>query len=118
MNTLALYYLGVAVERIFGNVRFIFIYLFAGATGFIASFIFSSVLSAGASGAIYGCFGALLFFSAINPKLFFRTIGLNLFVVLGINLVFSFTASGIDNAGHLGGLAGGPCSWDCPPSKE
>ncbi len=43
MNTLALYYLGMTVERIFGNVRFLFIYLFAGVTGFIASFIFSQV---------------------------------------------------------------------------
>ncbi|MDR6998742.1 rhomboid family intramembrane serine protease [Neobacillus niacini] len=107
MNTLALYYLGVAVERLYGNLRFLFIYLFAGIVGVIASFIFSPNLSAGASGAIYGCFGALLYFGMIQPKLFFRTMGLNLIVVLGINLVFSFSASGIDSAGHLGGLAGG-----------
>jgi rhomboid protease GluP len=107
MNTFALYFLGTAVERIFGNIRFSLIYLFAGVTGFIASFIFSANLSAGASGAIYGCFGALLYFGVIYPKLFFRTMGMNLIVVLGINLVFSSAAPGIDNAGHLGGLAGG-----------
>lgn len=107
LNTLALYFLGMTVERIFGNVRFLFIYLFAGVIGFIASFIFSSNLSAGASGAIYGCFGALLFFGLIYPKLFFRTMGVNLIVVLAINLVFSFSAAGIDNAGHIGGLVGG-----------
>jgi len=107
MNTLALYFLGTTVEKIFGNVRFLFIYLFAGVMGCIASFIFSPTLSAGASGAIYGCFGALLYFGAIFPKLFSRTMGINLIVVLGINLVFSFTASGIDVAAHLGGLAGG-----------
>ncbi|HEY2421365.1 MAG TPA: rhomboid family intramembrane serine protease, partial [Neobacillus sp.] len=107
MNTIALYYLGVAVERIFGNVRFLFIYLFAGITGFIASFLFSTNLSAGASGAIFGCFGALLYFCAIYPKLFFRTMGVNLFVILALNLVFGFSSTGIDNAGHLGGLVGG-----------
>ncbi|SMQ82868.1 rhomboid protease GluP [Bacillus sp. OV166] len=107
MNTLALYFLGTEVERIFGNLRFLWIYLFAGVTGFIASFIFSANLSAGASGAIFGCFGALLYFGVIYPKLFFRTMGLNLLVVLGINLMVGFSASGIDNAGHLGGLAGG-----------
>lgn len=106
-NTLALYFLGTTVERIFGKSRFFIIYLFAGFTGFIASFLFSSNLSAGASGAIFGCFGALLYFGAMYPKLFFRTMGLNILVVLGINLVFGFSASGIDNAGHLGGLAGG-----------
>jgi rhomboid protease GluP len=81
--------------------------LFAGFTGGIASFLFSPNLSAGASGAIFGCFGALLYFGVMYPKLFFRTMGWNIIVVLGINLVFGFSASGIDNSGHLGGLAGG-----------
>ncbi|WML40556.1 rhomboid family intramembrane serine protease [Neobacillus sp. OS1-2] len=107
MNTLALYFLGLTVEKIFGSIRFLLIYLFAGFAGVMASFIFSSTLSAGASGAIYGCFGALLYFGVIYPKLFSRTMGMNLIIVLGINLVFSFSASGIDVAGHLGGLAGG-----------
>jgi rhomboid protease GluP len=107
MNTFALYFLGTAVEQIYGNIRFLLIYLFAGITGFIASFIFSANLSAGASGAIFGCFGALLYFGVIFPKLFFRTMGMNLLIVLGINLAIGFSASGIDNAGHLGGLVGG-----------
>ncbi|MDQ0269441.1 rhomboid family protein [Cytobacillus purgationiresistens] len=107
MNTLALFYLGTAVEKIFGKVRFLFIYLLAGFGGTLASFIFSPSVSAGASGAIFGCFGALLFFGLIFPKLFFRTIGFNILVVLGINLVFGFTVPGIDNAGHIGGLIGG-----------
>ncbi|WP_462412519.1 rhomboid family intramembrane serine protease [Neobacillus sp. Marseille-QA0830] len=107
MNTLSLYYLGTVVERIYGKVRFLLIYLFAGFTGVIASFIFSPNLSAGASGAIFGCFGALLYFGATHRELFFRTMGLNIIIVLVLNLVFGFTTSGIDNAGHLGGLIGG-----------
>ncbi|MDN3018526.1 rhomboid family intramembrane serine protease [Paenibacillus sp. BSR1-1] len=107
MNSLALYFLGTTVERIFGNVRFLLIYLFAGVTGVIASFIFSYNLSAGASGAIFGCFGALLYFGVIYPKLFLRTMGFNIIFVLAINLIFGFSSSGIDNAGHLGGLFGG-----------
>ena len=107
MNTLALYFLGPAVEKIFGNTRFLFIYLFAGISGVIASFIFSPNISAGASGAIFGCFGALLYFALIYPKLFFRTIGPSVIPVLIFNLIFGFTVSIVDNAGHLGGLAGG-----------
>jgi rhomboid protease GluP len=107
MNTLALYFLGPAVERIFGNIRFLFIYLFAGISGVIASFIFSDNISAGASGAIFGCFGALLYFALIYPKLFFRTMGPSVITVLVFNLIFGFTVSIVDNAGHLGGLAGG-----------
>ncbi len=107
MNSLALYFLGTAVERIFGNIRFILIYFFAGFAGGIASFVFSDNLSAGASGAIFGCFGALLYFGAIHPRLFFRTMGMNVLVVIAINLVFGFSSPGIDNAGHIGGLIGG-----------
>jgi rhomboid protease GluP len=107
MNTLSLYYLGTAVERMYGNFRFVFIYLFAGVAGFIASFLTSSVVSAGASGAIFGCFGALLYFGLIYPKLFSRTMGANLIGILIINIIIGFSVSSIDNAGHLGGLAGG-----------
>ncbi|MFB6465816.1 rhomboid family intramembrane serine protease [Cytobacillus sp. Hz8] len=107
MNSLALYYLGITVEKIFGRIRFIFIYLFAGFCGSLASFLFSPNLSAGASGAIFGCFGALLFFGLMYPKLFMRTMGLNIFIVIAINLAFGFSMEGIDNAGHVGGLIGG-----------
>lgn len=107
MNTLSLYYLGTAVERMYGNFRFLFIYLFAGASGFIASFLTSHLVSAGASGAIFGCFGALLYFGMINPKLFSRTMGANVIGILVINMIIGFSIPSIDNAGHLGGLAGG-----------
>lgn len=107
MNTLALYYLGTLVERLYGNIRFLFIYLAAGFGGTLASFLLSPNLSAGASGAIFGCFGALLYFGVINPRLFWRTLGLNIFIVLAINLAFGFSVPGIDNAGHIGGLIGG-----------
>lgn len=107
MNTLALYYLGATIEKIFGNVRFLFIYLIAGFSGSLASFLFSSSISAGASGAIFGCFGALLYFGFIYPSLFFRTMGMNIFMILAINLLFGFTVPGVDNAGHIGGLIGG-----------
>lgn len=106
-NTLSLYFIGVFVERIFGRSRFIFIYLVAGISGSIASFIFSPHLSAGASGAIFGCFGALLYFGLIHPKIFLRTMGANVFVIIAINLGLGFTVPGIDNAGHIGGLIGG-----------
>lgn len=107
MNSIALYFLGVFSERIFGNVRFLFIYLFAGLAGTLSSLFFSPNISAGASGAIMGLFGALLYFGTVYPKLFIRTMGLNIMIVLGINLLFGFTFSGIDNAAHIGGLIGG-----------
>ncbi|MBS4209599.1 rhomboid family intramembrane serine protease [Bacillus sp. FJAT-50079] len=107
MNTLALYYLGTAVERMFGRIRFLWIYLFSGFAGTLASFVFTDHLSAGASGAIFGCFGALLYLGVVNSQLFFRTVGMNVIALIGINLIFGFSVPGIDNAGHIGGLIGG-----------
>ncbi|TYR82822.1 rhomboid family intramembrane serine protease [Priestia megaterium] len=107
MNSFALYYLGSLVEQIYGNMRFLFIYIVAGFAGTLGSFVWTSSLSAGASGAIFGCFGALLFLARTHPKLFFRTIGYNIIAIIVINLVFGFVVPGIDNAGHVGGLVGG-----------
>src|SRR5690606_2824550 len=104
MNTLALFYISGIVERIFGSIRFFIIYILAGISGTVASFIFNTHISAGASGAIFGCFGALLYFGYRHPNLFFRTMGVNVFFILGLNLAFGFTVSGVDNAGHIGGL--------------
>lgn len=107
MNTAALYLLGTVVEKIFGRLRFLLIYLFAGFTGTLSSFLMNDSLSAGASGAIFGCFGALLYFGTVYPRQFVRTMGMNIIFIILINLVFGFTMPGIDNAGHIGGLIGG-----------
>ncbi len=106
-NTFALWSVGAAVERIYGSGRFLLIYLVSGIFGSIASFVFNTAIAAGASGAIFGCLGALLYLAISNRKLFFRTMGTNIIVIILINLGIGFTVSGIDNAGHLGGLAGG-----------
>lgn len=107
MNSLALYYLGNLVEKIYGSGRFILLYLFAGFTGTVASFIFSPTISAGASGAIFGCFGALLYFGLHHRNLFYRTLGNDVIIVLAFNLFIGFVFPMIDNYGHIGGLVGG-----------
>lgn len=107
MNSISLYFIGAEVEKIYGNMRFVLIYLISGFAGVLGSFVFNTSLSAGASGAIFGCFGALLYFGLLHRKLFFRTMGINIIVLVLINLSFGFTMPGIDNAGHIGGLIGG-----------
>ncbi|MFS0655315.1 rhomboid family intramembrane serine protease [Bacillus sp. 179-C3.3 HS] len=106
-NTFALWSVGAAVERIYGSSRFLLIYFISGIFGTIASFVFNTAIAAGASGAIFGCLGALLYLAISNRKLFFRTMGTNIIVIILINLGIGFTVPGIDNAGHLGGLVGG-----------
>lgn len=107
MNSLALFYLGGAVERIYGTIRFMFIYFVAGFFGSVASFAYNEHVSAGASGAIFGCFGALLYFGVIHRRLFFRTMGMNVLFILAINLGFGFLVPMVDNGAHIGGLVGG-----------
>lgn len=107
MNMLALYYLGTTVERIYGSVRFLIIYMSAGIGGGLASFAFTSTVSAGASGALFGLLGALLFFGVMNKKLFFQTMGKGIIVLIGLNLIFGFSVPQIDNSAHIGGLITG-----------
>ncbi|MED5050837.1 rhomboid family intramembrane serine protease [Anoxybacillus rupiensis] len=107
MNTMALYYLGIVVERLYGSWRFLFIYLLAGFFGTVGSFLFTSSISAGASGAIFGLFGALLYFGTVYRHLFFQTMGANIIGLIVLNLGLGLLIPGIDNAGHIGGLIGG-----------
>ncbi|KGX88878.1 rhomboid family protein [Pontibacillus litoralis] len=107
LNMLALHVLGTAVEKMFGSIRFLFIYFIGGIVGGLASFAFTPNVAAGASGAIYGLFGALLFFGVVYRKLFFQTIGSNVIFILLLNIGFSMIIPQVDNSAHLGGLIGG-----------
>ncbi|GAB7386737.1 rhomboid protease YqgP [Bacillaceae bacterium] len=106
-NSFALYALGAVVERIYGSFRFLVIYFLSGVSGNVASFLFTPNISAGASGAIFGCFGALLYFGTQHRNLFSRTMGKDLWLMLAVNLAIGFIYPGIDNYAHLGGLGGG-----------
>lgn len=107
MNMLAVFYLGTVVERIYGSFRFFIIYFLAGIGGGLASFAFTTNVSAGASGALFGLFGALLFFGCIHKRIFFQTMGMNLLIIIGINIVFGLSVPQVDNGAHMGGLITG-----------
>ncbi|HLR23675.1 MAG TPA: rhomboid family intramembrane serine protease [Pseudogracilibacillus sp.] len=107
LNMIALYYIGAIAERIYGSIRFTFIYLLAGIAGSLSSFAFDTHISAGASGAIFGLFGALLYFGLIHQRLFQQTIGKSIALILIINLGLGFFVPQIDMGAHLGGLLGG-----------
>lgn len=107
-NNIALYYLGKLTEKIYGSFRFLAIYLLSGILGNFISFLLApSSIAAGASGAIYGLFGALLYFGYIYPNLFLKTIGKDIIIILSINIVIGFTIPNIDFYAHIGGLVGG-----------
>ncbi|GAB6931932.1 rhomboid family intramembrane serine protease [Calditerricola satsumensis] len=107
VNTVALLFVGGAVERIFGRWRFFAVYVAAGVAGTAASFAFTPALSAGASGAIFGLMGALLYFGTRRRRLFVRTMGRDLLFYLLLNLLLGLVLPSVDHYGHLGGLLGG-----------
>ena len=106
-NLYALWALGPLTEESLGHRRFFMIYILSGLGGSIASFLFSPALSAGASGAIFGLLGALLYFSYKRPALWKSGLGMNLVIVILVNFGFGLVQPGIDNFAHLGGLITG-----------
>lgn len=109
-NMYALYLAGPIVERWYGGLRFLLIYLACAAGGSVGSFVFGAdVPSVGASGAIFGLFGVLLAANRVHKpvdrqgRYLVRQLG----GLILINILFGFAMPGIDNAAHLGGLATG-----------
>ncbi|HHY82453.1 MAG TPA: rhomboid family intramembrane serine protease [Clostridiales bacterium] len=106
-NSYALYVYGPVVERLFGKVKFAAVYIISGLTGSLLSYMFSPNPAAGASGAIFGLMGALLYFRQRKRDIFYRIFGTQLIMIIAFNLFFGFVNAGIDNWGHIGGLIGG-----------
>ena len=103
-NMFILYQLGQMLEPAFGRVRFGLLYLAALLGGSVGALLLSpESLTAGASGAVFGCMGAIV------VALRARGVGIlqsNIGMLLMINLVLSFRP-GISIGGHVGGLAAG-----------
>ena len=116
-NMLILALIGCRLERLTGKLAYLIIYIGSGLTGAITSIIFTlganpDTVSAGASGAIFGVMGGLLFCilkDVIQRKRYHvEEIGLTgmIFMVCSA-LSYGFFSTGVDNAAHIGGLAGG-----------
>ncbi|HEY5583803.1 MAG TPA: rhomboid family intramembrane serine protease [Ruminiclostridium sp.] len=107
VNCYSLYIVGSQVERLYGHGKLTVIYFLSGFIGCIASFAFSINDSVGASGAIFGLLGAMLYFAVKRPSLLKSSFGANLITILIINLTYGFMNKQIDNYAHFGGLVGG-----------
>ena len=113
LNMWALWDAGQLVERMYGHVRFTSIYLVSGLFGNLVSLVFqgNSAVSGGASGAIFGIYGALLIYLWFNRLEIslreFRWLfgGATAFSLATI--AFGFIVPGIDNSAHVGGFTAG-----------
>lgn len=109
-NAMALYIWGPHIEALLGRGRYIIVYLASGLYGSLLSYLCSSSISVGASGAIFGLFGTLLYFRSRHRQIFNSVFGMQVLVIIGFNLINGFLRTGIDNFGHIGGLVGGFCA--------
>ena len=111
-NMVMLLVIGYSLEPEIGKIRFLLIYLGSGLMGNLVSAWFdvnqgSYAVSAGASGAIFGIVGALLYVAIRNHGRVGEISTRGLVLMAGLSLYYGFTAQGVDNAAHIGGLVSG-----------
>jgi rhomboid protease GluP len=112
-NMWALWDAGRLTERLFGHKNFAWIYLFAGLFASLASLYWNQddVASVGASGAVFGIFGALIGYLVRQrhtvPRLLLRQLLKTALFFTGFALFLGFSVPAIDNAAHIGGLISG-----------
>ena len=111
-NMVLLGALGWNLELETGKIRFLVIYLISGIGGNLFSLYHSIAaeayaVSAGASGAIFGLMGALLYVVIANRGKLGRLSGRGFLVMVALSLYFGLTSSGVDNWAHIGGLVCG-----------
>lgn len=106
-NMYALYYIGPMVEKYYGKLKYLLIYLGSGIMGSLFSVVLSNNVSIGASGAIFGLFGSMLYFGYKYRATLDGFVRSGIIPVLFINLILGFIVPNIDVYGHIGGLIGG-----------
>ena len=108
-NMYSLYVLGPQLESFFGKIKFLVIYLMSGIIGNLLSMLFlpDTIVSIGASGAIFGLLGSMLYFGYHYRVYLSGVIKSQIIPLILLNLIIGFSSSGINNAAHIGGLIGG-----------
>ena len=111
-NMVMLAAIGWNLEYEIGKIKFLIIYFASGLAGNVLSafgdiMIGQYAVSAGASGAVFGIIGALLYVVIRNRGHIGTVSGRGLLFMVILSLYYGFTSSGVDNLAHIGGLAAG-----------
>ncbi len=113
-NMLILYVLGDNLERALGSVKYLILYIVSGIGANCVSLWYDQTLalqrtavsvSAGASGAVFGVIGGLLYAVSVNRGRLEDLSTRQLAVMILLSLYFGFTSTGVNNAAHIAGLA-------------
>ncbi|MGC4018767.1 MAG: rhomboid family intramembrane serine protease [Muricomes sp.] len=111
-NMVLLGALGSNLEYETGKIKFLIIYFVSGLGGNLFSHWMNMrtdtlVVSAGASGAVFGLMGALVWVVIRNHGRLGRLTNRGILFMVALSLYFGFTSSGVDNNAHIGGLVCG-----------
>ena len=106
-NMYSLYVIGTQLESFLGKIKYLIVYLLSGLAGSVLSIYFSNSFSVGASGAIFGLLGSLLYFGYHYRVYLDSVIKSQIIPLIIFNLMLGFMLRGIDNWAHIGGLIGG-----------
>lgn len=111
-NMLMLAVIGWNLELEIGKVKFLIIYFMSGFCGNVLSACYEIVsgdfaVSAGASGAIFGIIGALLYVAIRNKGRIGEISGRGILFMTALSLYYGFTSESVDNSAHIGGLITG-----------
>ena len=106
INMYSLYTIGKEVETFIGKWKFLSVYLVSAIAGGLMSIIFGTEISVGASGAIFGLLGSLLYFGLHYRIYLGNVVRTQIIPLIIINLLIGILP-GVSFGGHLGGLVGG-----------
>ncbi len=107
-NCYALFVIGSQLENFLGRTKYLFVYLFSAVTASLTSMLFlGNGVSIGASGAIFGLMGSLVYFGYHYRVYLGNIMKSQIIPLILFNLLLGFVLPGIDNFAHIGGLIGG-----------
>ena len=111
-NMVILFFLGAMIEKVTGHIQLLLIYLLSGIGANICSLLYKvmtmdSMVSVGASGAIFGLDGVLLAWILLDRQAMPDVTPRRVLLMIVLSLYSGFTAHNIDNAAHVGGLLTG-----------
>jgi len=106
-NTAGILIFGTRVEKYFGRLAFLAIYVISGLTGSLFSLFLTRGYAAGASGAVFGLVGAVFIFTHITMQSMDTLNWYVMIAYIGLSLAMGFGTPGVDNFAHIGGLIAG-----------